>query len=134
MIPYRNVLVAIDGSDRSERVLECAVDIARTSGARLVVLAVEEEAPPFAAVVERSRSNGHLHAAVETAVGTARRAGVNAEATIVDGYPAEAIVRNGAELECELIVIGAPAQGEGRLDRTADKVVEQTKSAVLVVR
>jgi len=134
MASYRNVLVAFDGSEMSTRALECAVDIARTSGARLLVLAVAENAPPFAAAVAENHKNGRLRSAVESALGTARRAGVSADATIVDGYPAEVIVRNGAELDCDLIVVGAPADGECRPGRTADKVVELARSAVLVVR
>jgi len=69
---FQNVLVAVDGTRRSDATFRRALRIAQQSGAQLAVLAVEEPAPVFAAGVRWGPHNGHLRAAVDAAVTTAR--------------------------------------------------------------
>ncbi|MBI3978892.1 MAG: universal stress protein [Chloroflexi bacterium] len=131
---YQNVVVAVDGSQTGDLALRRALGIARAAGARLVVLGVEEPAPPFAGGSDWGRRNGQLQAAVEAAVGAARQAGVEVEGQVCTGYPAEVIVRYCAEHACDLVVLGANEGGDGPLGRTADKVVDLATCAVLVAR
>jgi nucleotide-binding universal stress UspA family protein len=128
---YRNIVVGFDGSPQSERALRAALGIARVARARLWVLGVEEPAPRFAPAADPRRGNGRLRAVIEAAVGLARGAGIDAEGHVSAGYPAEVIVRFGAEQACDLVVVGASEHPGGR---TADKVVDRAASAVLVAR
>lgn len=45
---FRNLLVAIDGSSTSQRALQHAIDLAQALNARLTIVAVVPELPPFA--------------------------------------------------------------------------------------
>lgn len=131
---YRKVVVAVDGSSVSEVALRRAVAIARTSGARLAVLGVEEPVPPFADAATWGRQNGHVHAVVQAATEAARQAVVSADGEVEVGYPADVIVRYCAEQACDLVVVGANDRGAGPLGPTADKVVDLVGCAVLVTR
>jgi nucleotide-binding universal stress UspA family protein len=131
---YRNVLVAVDGSEMSKRAVERAVGLARAERARLVMLGVDEAAPPFIESGGEAWRDGQVYAAVEAAVGAARQAGVSAEGIVVDGYPAEVIVRYSTELECDLVVVGAPDPREASHGDTADKVTDLATCSVLVTR
>jgi nucleotide-binding universal stress UspA family protein len=128
---YQHILVAFDGSTESEVALRVALCIARTSKGRLDILGVEEPAP-LVAPTEGS-PDGELRAGVAAAVEIARGAGVEAAGHVRAGYPAEVIVRFGVENGCDLVVVGASG-AFGRLGHTADKVVDQAASAVLVAR
>lgn len=131
---YREVVVAVDGSRGSEVALQRAVEIGRAVGARLTVVGVEEPTLPSVEGTQRARLNGRFHAAVEAAVEVARRAGIEAEGQVIDGYPAEVIVRYCAERGCDLVVVGTSDEGTGWLGGTADKVVDLAPCAVLVAR
>lgn len=131
-MPYQHIVVAFDGSTESELALRMALSIARTANGRVDILGVDEPAPLFA--LERKAADGELRAAVGAAVEIARGAGVEAAGHVLAGYPAEVIVRFGGENGCDLVVVGAPAGAGRHLGRTADKVVDQAASAVLVAR
>jgi nucleotide-binding universal stress UspA family protein len=129
---FRHVLVAVNGSPQSEEALRRAASVARTTGARLTVLGVKEAAPIFAAGAHSSIDG--IDRAVNAAVEAARHMGVEAGKQVLNGYPAEAILRWGEEHHCDLIVIGSSDKGVGSVGRTTDKVVDLAPCAVLVAR
>ncbi|HZT07729.1 MAG TPA: universal stress protein [Chloroflexota bacterium] len=131
---YRNIVVAVHGTPASDVALHRAIGIARAEHAELTVLGVDEPLPPFAPGGEGGRRNGQLHAAVEAAVGTARRSGVEVQGQVLSGYPAEAIVQYCETNDCDLLVVGAGNQRPGPVGRTADKVVGLAPCGVLVAR
>jgi len=48
---YRRILVALDGSEAARKALQAALVLARTHGAHLHALGVEERLPRYAATV-----------------------------------------------------------------------------------
>jgi nucleotide-binding universal stress UspA family protein len=47
-VVFRDILVAIDGSDTAQRALEAAAELAEALNSRLTIIAVAPEVPPFA--------------------------------------------------------------------------------------
>jgi nucleotide-binding universal stress UspA family protein len=146
---YKHILVPTDGSRRSQRAVERAVALARTTGARITGLFVAPAATPVvykrfipvgyvspdehAKVIQRAAAH-HL-AAVSKA---AAACGVRCECVTVTGdFPAEAIVAEAKRRKCDLIFMashsrtGLPALLLGSETR---KVLQESKIPVLVDR
>jgi nucleotide-binding universal stress UspA family protein len=113
--PYRRILLAIDGSAASRRVVEVAAEVARRTGAHLLVLHVWE---PNRASAQRYLPEGMAieHDTPEMAGGLVDQAvagiegsGLSASATVgaSRGSVAEAIVEAAQNDESELIVVGS---------------------------
>ncbi len=133
------ILVATDGSETAEAAVDCAIDLARTSGDRLVFATVWRELHgdfgvpmPFTAESERAR-------AVETAATAAARArvaGVRAEFVVRHGVPADELRDLAREYRARLIVMGT--HGAGAVERAlfgsvSARVLHVAPCPVLVV-
>jgi nucleotide-binding universal stress UspA family protein len=138
----KRILVALDGSPRAADVLVAAVDMARTRGARLVLLravGLPAEVPqdfwktteePLLEVLKK-RAEQYLRdelANVPSEVTSDREVGV--------GAPWQVICDAARTLEADLVIIGS--HGYSGFDRvlgtTAAKVVNHAPCSVLVVR
>jgi len=140
---YRNILVGIDGSDRSRAALRRALLLAGESGSRVRALAVEEHLPRFAATVgevdefleEKAAYFERLMAEATTLAG---EQGVALETEVLPGNAARALVGRAKQLGCNLIVLGHAGHTHGvwgnLLGSTADKVVDHAHCDVLIVR
>jgi nucleotide-binding universal stress UspA family protein len=136
---FQRVLVAVDGSPRSEKTIQIAVDLARRYGATATVVHVREFeryegddvdlGPPIPAeklvdeVLERFREAG-----VE-ARGEIRR--------VSHGETPEQIVEVAKSAESDLIIMGSRGMTEWRsllLGGVANKVVHHATCPVLLVR
>lgn len=98
MSPYdfRNILVAVDGSEGSHRALDCALSLCGHLGCRLTALAVEGKLPAYAAslgeVDEVKREKDQFFAGVlEQAKAEAKERAIQLDTDLVPGYAAEAI-------------------------------------------
>ena len=113
---FRNILVAIDGSPSADPALEEAIDLARSDGARLVVLSVA--APP------RWRFSGMSYVPypteqelVDSAWEAVKRAGtlvpsdVAVETRVRIGQPAREIVAQAEEGGYDVVVMGSRGLG-----------------------
>jgi nucleotide-binding universal stress UspA family protein len=133
LMAYQHIVVAVDGSASSREALERGIELARR-GDELTILGIEEPWPVHAGAKSRASGNGHLDAIVADAVGHAQQAGVQAHGQVLNGYPAEVLVKFSAEHGCDLVVLGAGPRVSTWLGSTADKVVDRATCAVLVVR
>jgi nucleotide-binding universal stress UspA family protein len=136
------IIVALDGSPRSEGVLRAALEHAQAHGSRLVLLrsvGLPADIPqdlwrtsdrPLLDVLE-DHAREYL-ARCEASVPAAQRGGTSVEV----GSPWETICRAARTRSADLVVIGS--HGYGGLDRllgtTAAKVVNHSPCSVLVVR
>jgi len=141
----RKILVAVDGSELSDRALEHAAGLARAMGdTRLHVLTV---LPPIRVYgeVKVYASEEHMHELaaqqamrpLEAARERLEQAGVDAEFEELEGDPAETIARRAEELGCDSIVMGT--HGRGRvtqlvLGSVAQRVVHLASVPVTLVR
>ncbi len=146
---YRHILIAIDGSVSSQTVIEHAVALAKTLGARITgVHAVPDFLPPldsaFQSYAYPSREE-YLRLANIEAEGVlahvsraCHAAGVECElAHAVDSRPHQLILATALERSCDLICMGSHGRstlGALFLGSQAQKVLAHGKLPVLVVR
>jgi len=147
-LPYRRILVPVDGSPTSLKGLKEAVRLAKAGGARVVLVHVVDE---FAAFVGMEASGGILQDMIEGLVAggrrildkagrEAKRLGVSAQSILrerVGGPAADEIVRQAKKNRCDLIVIGTHGRRGLRrlaLGSDAELVVRHATVPVLLVR
>ena len=140
-MPFSRILVAVDGSDCSERALETGLELAGLTGATLLALAVEGPLPAYAATVgevdevkrEKDAFFERLLAAVQA---RAADAGVPLEVELRPGHAAELIVRHARERRADLVVLGQRGHflRDRMLGSTADRVAEHAECPVMIVR
>ncbi|MBI3978775.1 MAG: universal stress protein [Chloroflexi bacterium] len=141
-----HVLVPLDGTALSEQVLPVVVQMLGGSGLEAVLLGVVE--PPEAAVAEGGVVVAYLDQRVESLraqalaylehrAGELRRQGIQAQARVELGRPAEWIAVEAQRLEAAFIAMATHARGG--LDRVthgsvADEVLRSSAVPVLLVR
>lgn len=141
MTRFARILVAYDGSDPARGALEAALDLADELGSRVEVLAVEGPLPRYAATLgevddAHSEREAFFAGVLAEARSLAAARGLEIEATIRPGHPAEEIVRHAEEVGAGLIVVGHRGHFLQRfpLGSTAAKVTHHAHCPVLVVR
>jgi nucleotide-binding universal stress UspA family protein len=137
---YKSLLVAIDHSEITERVLGAARDLASLSNGEVWVLHLRErEVMPRAGLVA-NESPDEAHAAVEAAVDELTKAGITAHGEVrntIFGHAAREIVDDAKEHDAGVIVMGSRGRGDLAglvLGSTAHKVIHLADRPVLVVR
>jgi len=140
-VPFRHIMVAIDGSDASQRALDISIELAALLDARLTALAVEGPLPAYAATIgevdevkrEKDRFFSEL---AEQARDRAALAGVELEVELRAGHAAEVITRSAREVDADLIVLGHKGHflHDHLLGSTADRVAEHSEVPVLIIR
>jgi nucleotide-binding universal stress UspA family protein len=137
---YERVLVALDHSQASERVLAAARDLASLSdgGVRVLHLREREVIPRMGLVADESSEEAS--AKVKAAVHELLQAGVKAQGEVrntVYGHAAREIVDDAREYDAGVIVMGSRGRSDLTglvLGSTAHKVIHLTDRPVLVVR
>jgi nucleotide-binding universal stress UspA family protein len=135
-----HILVALDGSELGRKAMEASIDVALRYKARTTVLtAIQHPAYPAtvgevqeADVEQRAFAEGVQREAIEAA----RMRGLDVEAAIVSGHPAEAIVDYAGRHEVDLIVMGHRGMSNLRrflVGSVTDRVVDHAPCMVLVV-
>jgi nucleotide-binding universal stress UspA family protein len=135
MFAMHTIVVPTDFSELSLRALEHARDLARLSGARLVVVHVD---PPLLAFAMTPHDPGaHLATLWERLHKVCPRAtGLVVEHRLEEGFAADSIVRVAREVEADLIVIGTHGRtGAERavLGSIAESVLRNATCPVLTV-
>ena len=140
-VPFRHVLVCLDGSASAEAAVPLAAHLARMDDARVTVLRVLE-APqhgadlrptdPIAWEIAREQARSYVGRIAERF----EAAGVPAEARLAEGSAAREIAAVGAATSADLTVLST--HGEGGEDcscvgRTAQRILDLAEGALLVV-
>jgi len=140
---YRNILIATDGSENTQRAISYGIEIAKLSGAAVYALYVVNTSPIISEywtigkknVYEIIRSEGEKAVFEVKKIGEA--SGVEVREVVLDGYPSNAIIDFAENNNIDLIVMGT--LGKTGLDKlligsVAEKVVRGSKVPVMVVR
>ena len=137
---YERLLVAIDHSEITGRVLAAAQNLASLSNGEVWVLHLRErEVLPRAGLVS-TESKDKARAEVDAAVKELAKAGVSVHGEIRDtvfGYAAREIVNDAKQHDISVIVMGSRGRGDLAglvLGSTAHKVIHLADRPVLVVR
>ena len=135
-----NLLVAVDHSDVSRRVLAAAQDLALLSSGKVWVLHLrEKEAMPRGRFMP-TESDLEAKSMVEDAARALAKTGVKAHAEVrntIFGYAAKEIVAAARDHDAGVIIMGSRGRGDVAglaLGSTAHKVIHLTDRPVLVVR
>jgi len=140
-MPFERILVAIDGSDYSQRALATAIELTRLTQATLTALAIEGPLPAYAATigeVEEVKREKDLffRALAASAREDAEGGGVELEVEIRPGHAATVISEVAAEGGYDLVVLGHRGHflRDHLLGSTADRVAENAPCPVMIVR
>ncbi len=158
MLPkIKNVLFATDLSANADFALRYGISLADGLGAKVHVIHVSEPLSQDAIVTlqlfmqdEKARTDAirNRHAAVRSllkenqerfvaSLSEGERATYERVASVelVDGHPAEAILKRASDLDCDLIVMGAHEHGTGHtfLGTVTKRVMRRSRIPVLAV-
>jgi nucleotide-binding universal stress UspA family protein len=137
---YKSLLVAVDHSEITERVLGAARELASLTNGEVWVLHLRErEVMPRAGLVA-TESRDEAQAEVDAAVDELTKAGVTAHGEVrntIYGHAAGEIIDDAKEHDVDVIIMGSRGRGDLAgllLGSTAHKVIHLADRPVLVVR
>ncbi len=140
-MPFQRILVAIDGSEASDRAFAKALELAELAHAQLTALAIEGPLPAYAATIgeveEVKREKDIFFGALAArAREQAARAGIELEVDLRAGHAAEVISDVAAAGAYDLVVLGHRGHflRDHLLGSTADRVAEHAPCPVMIVR
>ncbi|MHB9112343.1 MAG: universal stress protein [Thermoleophilia bacterium] len=151
----KNILVATDGSHRSEKATDAAIMLAKSCNAKLYVLSVvdsgkprtamdfdsdvskeiKEDNPEISKEYEEDRTKPEQQF-VSRVTDKTSGAGVEAQGLVRVGSAAEEIVKAARENDCDMIVVGTHGRGpvaSAVMGSIATKVIHAGAAPVLVV-
>jgi nucleotide-binding universal stress UspA family protein len=142
---YRNIVIATDGSENTQKAISYGIEIAKISGATVHALYVVDSSS-FASIPMSSEGGWEamyeiLKTEGEKAVSAVKNqgeaAGVDVREVVLEGHPTNEIIEFSENNNIDLIVMGT--LGKTGLDRfllgsVAEKVVRSSKVPVMVVR
>lgn len=141
---WSTIVSATDGSERSIKAAEVAVDLARSCGAKLLIITVVRPpegwwgiggAPPTATALTKALDEAQ-HEALDATLRSLDLEGVDYDTTEELGDPATTIIGFCEDNDADLLVIGR--RGAGVIERfilgsVADRLVHYAPCPVLVV-
>jgi len=140
-MPFQRILVAIDGSDCSDRAFAKALELAGSLHAQLTALAVEGPLPAYAATIGeveevKREKDEFFNALAAVAKQQAHQAGIDLQVDVQPGHPAELIPRVASDGRYDLIVLGHRGHflRDHLLGSTAVRVAEHAQCPVMIVR
>ncbi|HEY7629867.1 MAG TPA: universal stress protein [Thermoleophilaceae bacterium] len=143
---FKNILVAVDGSNHSERALDEAIDLARGSGGTLTLVTAAPDPTTlalsggaFAYAVDYETLEGDLKREYRELLDKEKARvpdDVDSRALLLDGRPSRAIVAEVKSGGHDLVVMGSRGRGQLRsmvLGSTSNEVLHSSPVPVLVV-
>ena len=137
---YERLLVAVDHSEASARVLAAARDLASLSKGKVWVLHLLEKEVIAQMGDVPSESDAEADQAVREGVDLLRQAGIDAEGEVRQttfGHAAREIVADAKEHDAGVIIMGSRGRGDfsgALLGSTAHKVIHLADRPVMVIR
>jgi len=144
---YRHILIPTDGSELAEHAVTNGLSLAKSLGAKVTVIIVEEPYPfywhGFAghwALEELAnltvQIKKHAASVLDRVANAAKQAGVSFDTIqVADAQPHQAIIATAADRGCDLIVMashGRSGLSALALGSVTNKVLTHTKTPVLV--
>jgi nucleotide-binding universal stress UspA family protein len=138
---FGKILHANDGSEHAFHAFELALAIAKQNRSELHMVCVEE-IPFLPECMEEVRQSAgvaarYFHGVVQRARSMAEASRVPLETHVLAGHPVRDVVKLAADLEVDLLVIGATghsAMYERMVGSRADRIVQLAGCPVLVVK
>ncbi|HEY8137274.1 MAG TPA: universal stress protein [Methylocystis sp.] len=138
---FKKILHANDGSESAFRALSLAIALAEQNQSELHMVCVEElpNLPEFIAEVRDAKeaADRRYGVVLRRASDAARERGLELRTHVLVGHAVRDIVKLAAELEVELLVIGAVGHSElyeRLIGSRADRITQLAQCPVLVVK
>jgi nucleotide-binding universal stress UspA family protein len=138
---FERILVAIDGSDCSDRAFAKALELAVLAQAHVTALAVEGPLPAYAATIGevdevKRKKDAFFRALATQAQQKGEEAGVEVDVDVRLGHAAEVISQVAGDGGYDLVVLGHRGHfvRDRLLGSTADRVAEHAPCPVMIVR
>ncbi len=138
---FKNILIGYDGSVHSQRALECAVDLAQKYGAQLVLVHAFHPVPGELGLrmleQEQAKSIASGEQVIKEAQARLASLGVTVVSELLEGPPADAVLRVAEARKCDLIVIGSRGLGELKatlLGSVSEHVLHHATIPILIVK
>jgi len=138
---FKKILHANDGSESAFHALSLAIALAEQNQSELHLVCVEElpNLPEFIADVRDAKeaADRRYSAVLRRASDAARERGLELRTHVLVGHAVRDIVKLAAELEVELLVIGAVGHSalyERLIGSRADRITQLAQCPVLVVK
>ncbi len=136
----KRILAPVDGSSRSQQVVERAAEMAETFHAKVILLHVRQRVPDilgepyYQKVLDQYMEKAELTVAPLKQLLVAY--GIDHEVLILEGDPAEAILDAAEDEKCDLIVMGTRGLSDFigmALGSVSHKVLRASSCMVLIV-
>jgi nucleotide-binding universal stress UspA family protein len=138
---FSRILLATDGSSHAEKAIEYARDLALRDDAQVIVVHAFQPVPAYLGEPSAHRGMArHVaagHEVVDGAVEQLQEAGVDVIVEVLEGPPADAILRVAKVRQSDLIVMGSRGYGDLAsllLGSVSHRVLAHTHAPVLVVK
>jgi nucleotide-binding universal stress UspA family protein len=141
------IVVGTDGSATATEAVRQAIELARLAGGKLSIIAAFEPIPDSRLREEQAELPGDVtyaagpredvNVTLESAVGMAKQAGVDAEPYPREGDPADAILDVAEETKADLVVVGNKGMTGAKrflLGSVPNKVSHHAPCSVYIVR
>jgi nucleotide-binding universal stress UspA family protein len=139
---FRNILVAVDGSETAAGALVYATELAQAGPARMTIIASVPDlstwvlgAPGVDIVALADQAEGQYRSMVEAAAAKLPEA-LSVQTVVTHGPAAESVLKQADEGGHDLIVMGSRGRGEVRsllLGSVSHRVLQSSRVPVLVV-
>jgi nucleotide-binding universal stress UspA family protein len=140
-MPFERILVAIDGSECSDRAFAKALELAGLIRAHVTALAIEGPLPAYAATIGeveevKREKDTFFNALAISAKDEGERVGIEIDVQVRAGHAAEVISDFAAAGGYDLVVLGHKGHflRDHLLGSTADRVAEHAPCPVMIVR
>jgi nucleotide-binding universal stress UspA family protein len=138
---FRKILHANDGSEHAFHALALGLEIAKQNNSELHMVSVEEidYVPEFIEEIreETGTAARRFHGVLQRARAMAEERHVKLHTHVVPGHPVRDIVKLAADLNVDLLVIGATGHSawyERMVGSRADRIMQLAQCPVLVVK
>jgi nucleotide-binding universal stress UspA family protein len=136
----KRILTTVDGSFRSQQVVEKAAEMAETFHAKIILLHVRQKVPDILGDPYYQKVLDQYMANAERTVAPLKQRleadGIDHEVLILEGDPTQAILDAAEDERCELIVMGTRGLSDFMgmaLGSVSHKVLQATSCMVLLV-
>jgi nucleotide-binding universal stress UspA family protein len=148
---FKKMLVAYDGSRESVKALQAGIEMAKSTGAGLCTITVEEGLPPYMKAIEtygayadpevldqvEQRRGAYYKGLQQQAIDIAEAEGVELNCSVVAGGEVNTIVEHARDIGCDLILVGFHAHStlsDRLLGSTAHAITMSAHCSVLTVK
>jgi len=140
-------VIGTDGSETASEAVRQATELAKMSGARLDIVSAYEPIPRTRLQEEQRQAPGDVqyeispredvNLTLDSAAGTARNEGLEAQTHAMEGDPADAILDVAEEIKADLIIVGNKGMTGARrflLGSVPNKVSHHAPCSVMIIQ